>query len=233
MSASDVMLITGTSKGIGKFLAEYYLARGYQVVGCSRGPSDLSHAAYRHFELDVADEAAVKRMITNVQQTYQRIDILVNNAGIASMNYAVLTPLSTVESIFKTNVYGTFLFMREAAKVMMLHRYGRIVNLVSVARPLKLEGEAIYAASKSAVETLTQILARELASFGITCNAVGPTPVATDLIGSVPKEKIDRLIDMQAVKRLGEFRDIANVIDFFIKKESDFVTGQVVYLGGI
>jgi 3-oxoacyl-[acyl-carrier protein] reductase len=112
-------------------------------------------------------------------------------------------------------------------------RKGRIVNFATVATALDLEGEAIYAASKAAIESLTRVLARELSGFGITVNAVGPTPVATDLIRSVSKEKIDALLARQAIRRLGEMRDIANVIDFFIREESDFVTGQVVYLGGV
>jgi 3-oxoacyl-[acyl-carrier protein] reductase len=107
------------------------------------------------------------------------------------------------------------------------------VNFATVATPLKLEGEAMYAASKAAVISLTQILARELADFGITVNAVGPAPIATDLIRSVPRAKIDAVIARQAIRRLGEYRDVANVIDFFLKPESDFVTGQVVFLGGV
>jgi 3-oxoacyl-[acyl-carrier protein] reductase len=83
------------------------------------------------------------------------------------------------------------------------------------------------------VVTLTHVLARELADYGITVNAVAPTPVKTDLIRNVPPEKIEQLIARQAIRRFGEFRDIANVVDFFIRPESDFVTGQVIYLGGI
>ena len=110
---------------------------------------------------------------------------------------------------------------------------GRIVNFATVATPLKLEGEAIYAASKAAVVSLTEVLARELGPFGITVNAVGPTPVKTDLIRSVPAEKMEALLDRQAVRRYGEFRDITNVTDFFLRPESDFITGQVIYLGGV
>jgi 3-oxoacyl-[acyl-carrier protein] reductase len=116
---------------------------------------------------------------------------------------------------------------------MQRRRFGRIVNFGSVAEPLRLEGEAIYAASKAAVVSLTRVLARELAEYGITVNAIEPTPVATDLIRSVPSEKIDRLVARQAIRRLGEFRDIVNVVDFFVRPESDFVTGQVVTLGGV
>jgi 3-oxoacyl-[acyl-carrier protein] reductase len=97
---------------------------------------------------------------------------------------------------------------------------------------MKLAGEAIYASSKAAIVTLTQILAREFSDYNVTVNAVGPTPVLTDLIRSVPQEKMDVLLRQQAIHRFGEFPDISNVIDFFIKPESDFVTGQIIYLGG-
>src|SRR5262249_12179022 len=111
--------------------------------------------------------------------------------------------------------------------------YGRIVNFTTVATPLKLEGEAIYAASKAAVITLTHVLAREFAPYNITVNAIGPTPIETDLILSVPKEKIHALIQRQAIRRRGEFGDVSNAIDFFIQPVSDFITGQVIFLGGV
>jgi 3-oxoacyl-[acyl-carrier protein] reductase len=233
MSDAPVMLVTGTRKGIGRYLVEYYVERGWRLVGCSREAPDWELDGYEHFCLDVADEPKVKAMFSAIRKKYGRLDALLNNAGIASMNHVLLTPLSTVQKILATNVVGTFLFCREAAKLMQTRRSGRIVNFATVASPLKLEGEAAYAASKAAVVSLTQVIAREVAELGITVNAVGPTPVATDLIRSVPREKIDALLQMQAIHRLGEFRDISNVIDFFIRPESEFVTGQVVYLGGV
>jgi 3-oxoacyl-[acyl-carrier protein] reductase len=144
-----------------------------------------------------------------------------------------LTPVETARSILETNFIGTFLLCREAAKLMRKRKFGRIVNLASVAVPLKLEGEAVYAASKAAVLSFTQIAAKELASFGITVNAVGPTPIQTDLIKAVPKEKIEKLISLQTIPRPGKLEDVANVIDFFIQPESDFITGQVIFLGGV
>jgi len=233
MSAQQIMLITGTRKGIGKYLVDYYIQKGYIIYGCSRGPAEYEYENYHHFCLDVSDEKKVKQMFAEIARTHKRLDIVINNAGIASMNHILLTPLSTVQNILNTNIVGTFLFCREAAKLMMKHKSGRIVNFATVATPLKLEGEAIYASSKAAVVSLTEVLSRELGSFGITVNAVGPTPVKTDLIRSVPQEKMDRLLNMQAIHRFGEFRDITNVIDFFIRQESDFVTGQVMYLGGV
>jgi 3-oxoacyl-[acyl-carrier protein] reductase len=149
------------------------------------------------------------------------------------MNHALLTPAATVERILNTNVLGTFLFCREAAKLMRKKKTGRIVNFVTVAVPLKLDGEAIYAASKAAVVSLTEVLAREFAAFGITVNAIGPTPIKTDLIRNVPEDKIDALLKRQAIERFGEYRDVENVIEFFVRPESDFVTGQILYLGGV
>jgi 3-oxoacyl-[acyl-carrier protein] reductase len=230
---NQVLLVTGASKGIGAYLAEYYAGKGYHVVGCSRRAAGLKIDNYRHFCLDVTDEKSVKQMFSEMTKEYGRLDVLINNAGIASMNHVLLTPVSAARNIIETNFIGTFLCSREAAKLMKRRGFGRIINFTTVATPLKLEGEAVYASSKAAVISFTQIIARELAGFGITVNAVGPTPIRTDLIKSVPEEKIDDLIRSQAVKRLGEFSDVSNVIDFFMRPESDFITGQTLFLGGV
>ncbi len=227
------LVITGTRKGIGKTLAEYYLANGWRVAGCSRGEASIQHEHYVHYALDVSDEEAVIAMARDLKKRFGAVDALLNNAGIASMNHALLTPAVTVNRILQTNVVGTFLFCREMSKLMRSRKSGRIVNFTTVAHPLNLEGEAIYAASKAAVESLTRILARELAELQITVNAVGPTPIETDLIRGVPKEKMNALLTRQAIHRMGEVKDVINVVDFFIRPESDFITGQVLYLGGV
>ena len=116
---------------------------------------------------------------------------------------------------------------------MLKQKRGRIINFSTVAVPLNLEGELVYASSKSAIEKMTKILAKELSTYNITVNAVGPTPIKTDLTRTVPKQKLDELINMQAIKRFGEMDDVVNVIDFFIDERSDFITGQIVYLGGL
>lgn len=228
-----ITLITGTRKGIGKYLAEHYVKKGHQVIGCSRAPIDWELDNYEHVLADVSDEQSVKNIFSIIRKKYGRLDNVINNAGIASMNHSLLTPLKTVNEILNTNVIGTFLFCREAAKLMSKNQYGRIVNFSTVATPLKLEGEAIYAASKAAVLSLTEVLAREFAPYNITVNAIGPTPIETDLIRSVPKDKMNKLLSRQSILRYGNFEDVSNVADFYLQKESNFITGQNLYLGGI
>ena len=227
-----VTLITGARKGIGRFLLDHYRAQGHIIVGCSRSPFPDSVPDYEHFCLDVCDESAVKQMIDTVRRKYGRLDHLINNAGIASMSHFLLTPTETAMRIYQTNVIGTFLVSRESAKLMKKRKFGRIVNFSSAAAPLRLPGEAVYASSKAAIVSLTEILARELGAFGITVNVVGPTPVHSDLIAAMPQDKVQSVIERQAIPRPGTHADIANVVDFFLRPESGFVTGQVVYLGG-
>lgn len=227
------ILITGTSRGIGRRIAEHYLNAGHNVVGCSRTNSSLSHPNYKHYSLSVMDEKKVLDLFYEIRQKNQPLDVLINNAGIASMNHSLLTPISTVKNILETNVLGTFLFSREAAKLMKKNKWGRIVNFVTFAVPFKLEGEAIYAASKAAIVTLTEILSREYSNYGITVNAVAPPAVQTDLIKGISFEKISNLLNRQSIHRFGEPSEICNVIDFFIKPESSMINGQVLYMGGV
>lgn len=230
---NKVVVITGTRKGLGREIANYFLENGDFVYGCSRRDSSIDHANYKHHLLDVSNEIDVINFIKNVYKERGRIDILLNNAGVASMNHFLLTPFETAKKLVSTNFFGTFLMCREASKFMIRQKYGRIVNYTTVAVPLNLEGELIYSSSKAAVEQLTKVLAAEIGHSGITVNAIGPTPIETDLIRNVPPEKIQKLIERQSIKRLGEFRDVLNVIRFLVSDDSDYITGQIIYLGGI
>ena len=228
-----VIAITGSRKGIGRFLAERYLASGEVVFGCSRKESDLSHERYRHTIADVRDASSVGRFFEEIRGAAGSLDVLVNNAGIASLNHLLTTPAEASRRMMETNFLGALYCLQEAARLMRKRSHTRIVNLVTIAAPLALAGEAVYAASKAALETLTRIAAKELGPLGITVNALGPTPIDTDLIAAVPKQKLDELISRQAIRRMGTFEDVGNAIDFFIRPQSDFVTGQVIYLGGV
>jgi 3-oxoacyl-[acyl-carrier protein] reductase len=227
------ILITGNRKGIGLHLSSYFLEKGFNVIGCSRSESSLKHKNYKHFICDVADEKMVKETIKSIKNIYGYINVLINNAGIASMNHSILTPGTTLKKVFETNFYGSFFFSRECAKLMIKKREGRIINFSTVAVPLNLEGEMVYASSKSAVEKMTKIMAKELSDYNITVNAIGPTPIETDLIRAIPKNKIEKLLESQTISRLGKFEDVENVIDFFISDKSSFITGQIIYLGGL
>ena len=230
---SKVIVITGTRKGIGRFLSEYYLSKGYIVAGCSRSESNLSHSNYSHYILDVSDETTVRKMITDVYKQHCRIDFLINNAGIASMNHSLFTPGSTIEKVLSTNVIGTFLFSREVAKIMVKQKSGRIINFTTIASPLDLAGEAIYASSKAAVEKFTKVFSKEIADYNITVNAIGPSPIKTDLIKNISEDKMNKLLEKQAIHQFGTFEDICNITDFFLKDESIRITGQIIYLCGV
>lgn len=227
------MLITGTRTGIGAFLAQYYANKGWLVVGCSRKAADWSHPNYEHHLLDVGDESSVISLCHAIRTRHGKLDAVINNAGIASMNHMILTPTTTVERILRTNVLGTFTVAREAARLMVPKKWGRIVNFSTVAYPLNLEGEAAYAASKAAVESLTRIMARELAPWNITVNALGPTPIETDLIRGVPADKMARLLERLPLRSLGHLEEVTHVIDFYLAPASNCITGQVLYLGGV
>lgn len=232
-----ITVITGTSKGIGEYLAKYYLSKGHIVYGCSRTMPkwvDENVKNYFHYLLDVSDEKAVKKMFIDIRKKHGHLENLINNAAMASMNHVLLFPLMKVEELLNTNIIGTFLFCREASKLMKKNKYGRIINFTSGAVRLKIEGESIYAASKAGIESFTQIIAKELGEFGITANIVCPGPVKTDLIAGVDPQKIEKnFLGQQSVKRYCTFEDIVNVIDFYLKPESDFISGQALYLGGI
>jgi 3-oxoacyl-[acyl-carrier protein] reductase len=235
MSRGDdapVALVTGSRIGIGRGIAERLLAAGYRVAGCSRGATDLAHDDYVHVIADVAEERDVVNLLQEVHARFGRLDVLINNAGQASMNAALLTSAASFDRIVAVNLRGTFLASREAAKLMRRRSFGRIVNLTTVAVPLSLAGEAAYVASKAGVEALTRVLARELAPFGITVNAVGPPPAATALTDSVPREKLDGLMESMAIKRFAEIDDIWNAMELFIRPSSSLLTGQILYLGG-
>jgi 3-oxoacyl-[acyl-carrier protein] reductase len=227
-----VALVTGSRTGIGRYVAEQLVAAGYQVVGCSRQPADWDLEGYSHFEADVTDESQVRAIFAKIRRGYKRLDVTFNNAGVASMNHSLLMPATTFDRIMNINVRGTFLVSRESAKLMRQSRWGRIVNLSTVAVPLSLEGEAAYVASKSAVEGLTRVMSREFAELGITVNAIGPGPIETSLIRNVPKAAIQSLLSRLSIHRMCRPEDVFHVLQFLIDRKSDYVTGQVIYLGG-
>ncbi len=228
-----VMLITGTRKGIGRYLAEYYVKKGYIVYGCSRSPIDYELNNYHHLCLDVTDESKVTQLFSQIRTTHQRLDVLINNAAVnVTRSPLLLVPYQSALKTVEINLLGTFLMSREAAKVMMKHSSGKIINFSSMAVKHEVEGEALYTASKSAVTSLTRVMAKELRTYGITCNVVAPSALTTDLMKDVETEKLQLLLQRNAIHETGKMEDITNTIDWLLSKESSAITGQVIYLGG-
>lgn len=226
------VLVTGTSRGLGRHLAQHYLELGNVVTGCSRSEATINSDRYFHHQLDVSDESAVRRVMDDVRSRWGGLDVLINCAGIASMNAFALTPIASVRRVMETNFIGAATLTHGAIRLLRRSTAGRIVNLTTIAVPLRLEGEAVYAASKAAIEMFTRVLAKEVGPMGITCNAVGPSVIRTALTAGVPAEKLERLIKSQSIPREASPEDVVNIVDFFLRPESSLVTGQVLYLGG-
>jgi 3-oxoacyl-[acyl-carrier protein] reductase len=220
---------------VGRHIAQVLLERGYAVVGCSRKPIDWEPPAerYTHFDTDITNEEQVKKLFVEITRRFGRLDVVVNNAGVASMNHVLLTPVSSLRKMLETHACGTHAVSREAALLMRKRKYGRIINLSSVAVPLSYEGQAAYVSSKAAVEDLSRVMARELREYGITVNVIGPGPTATDMIRGVPKPKLEKMVSLFPIKRLTTMEDITSVIDLLLLPASSAITGQVIYLAGV
>ncbi|MEI8349022.1 MAG: SDR family oxidoreductase [Candidatus Omnitrophota bacterium] len=234
MNNSQVMLITGTSRGIGKFLAKHYVQRGFSVIGCSRQSVDYSLKNYRHFSLDICNEDDVREMFVEVTKSYKHLDVLINNVGIISMNYVYLTSAKTVRDIMDTNFIGTFICCREAIKIMQRNRSGKIINISSIAVPLSAAGTSAYSASKAAVEQLSKVLAKEVVSYGIAVNTLGLSFVeGSGMIKEVGEKAVKSALENTASKIPITFNDVAVAMDSLILGQNSTATGKISYLGGV
>lgn len=228
----QVMVVTGTSKGIGYEIAKCFLAKGYRVAGCSRGHSTINSDNYIHTELDVADENEVRRWIRSIKKKYKRIDVLICNAGYAPANLLMtMTSGQVLNKLLQTNIAGSFYVCREVSKVMMLQKSGRIITLSSMSVGLHEEGTSAYSASKSAIVEMTKIMAKELAPLGITCNVLAPSMLMTDAVEALGPDIIERGLSKLTFKRLVTSEEVCNVIEFFAATESQCITGQVIHMG--
>ena len=233
MYRGQVILVTGTSRGVGAALAEYFLREGGFVEGCSRSPATFSHANYHHSEVDVSSEFKVAAMFRDISYRHSKLDAVINNAGVLYQGFVVLSGKKALESVFETNVYGTYLVCREAAKLMQRRQYGRIVNIGSIALKAKMAGNAIYTSSKGATLELTKVLAKEVAPFNITCNMVAPGLVDTAMFRALSEKAKEKCMDQLAIKRVASIAALTNVIDFLFRKESSLITGQDICIGTI
>lgn len=236
-----VALVTGGSRGIGAAIVQRLAADGFAVVLNYAGHRDEADGLVQQItaaggqalavQADVSDAAAVRRLFDEAEAAYGGVDVWVNNAGV--MTLAPLTEASDedFDRLVAVNLRGTFHGMREAGR--RLRNGGRIINFSSSVVGLRLERYGLYAATKSAVEALTAIQARELRGRAITVNAVAPGPTATALFleGKSP-ELIDTLARMNPLERLGTPQDIAAVVAFLAGPQGGWINGQVIRANG-
>lgn len=234
-------IVTGASRGIGRAIAVKLAACGARVVGVARtlealqATRDAIVAAGGEFEgyaADVAKAEDVKRVVDEVEAKHQKIQILVNNAGITKDGLMLRMEDEAWDQVIDVNLKGTFLWCRAVGAVMMRGRYGRIVNISSVSGLRGNPGQANYSASKAGVIGMSQTIARELASRGITVNVVAPGFITTDMTDVLPDKIKAEVKDRIPLKRLGVPEDIAEMVAFFSSPASSYVTGQVVAVDG-
>ncbi len=236
-----VAIITGASRGIGAEIAKTIAQAGASVVinyTNNRSAADLVVSEIKSLggnaipvRADVSDSVEVKALFDAVITHFGKIDILINNAGTAIFKSIQDTSDEELDRIFAINVKGTFYCLREAAT--RLSNGGRIINISSSVTRLILPTYGAYAATKGAVEQLTQVFAKEVGSRGITVNSISPGPTNTELfLEGKSKETIQRLAAMSAFGRIGETEDIAKVVLFLASEGAAWVTGQNIGVNG-
>jgi 3-oxoacyl-[acyl-carrier protein] reductase len=238
---SKVAIVTGASRGIGAAVAERLAADGFTAVVNYSGDVKSAETLARKIEgsggralaikADVSDPSAVREMFDTAEAAFGGVDVLVNNAGIMKLAKIADSEDALFDQQIAVNLKGSFNAMREAAK--RLRDGGRIVNFSTSVVGLKLETYGVYAATKSAIETMTAILSKELRGRSITVNAVAPGPTATNLFlhGKSP-ELIDRMAKMNPLERLGTPEDIASVVAFLAGPDGGWINGQVLRANG-
>ena len=237
-----VAIITGGSRGIGKAIAVSFAEAGAKLVINYAGndkAAEETEALCREkgaevllVKGNVAKACDCKNIVDKAIEHFGRVDILVNNAGIIRDNLLMRMNDDDFDKVIEINLRGTYLMMKAVSRIMMKQRYGRIVNMASVSGIMGNAGQINYSASKGGVISMTKTFAREIATKGVTVNAVAPGFVATDMTASMGEGVLDEMKKAIPVKRVGKPEDIANAVRFFAEEKSEYITGQVLCVDG-
>ena len=239
--AGKVAIVTGGTRGIGLAIARLLAEDGASVVVSGRDAARLD-AAVKELEslgapaMAVAADAAKRedadRLVEATRERFGRIDVLVNNAGITRDQLLVRMKDDDWDQVLDTNLRGVFLMTRAVGKVMMRQKSGRIINIASTAGAMGNPGQVNYSAAKAGVIGLTKAAGRELAHWNILVNAVAPGLIETDMAASIPAEAREAMLQQIPLKRIGQAREVAEVVRFLAGDGASYITGQTIHVNG-
>lgn len=237
-----VALVTGGSRGIGKEIALQLAKEGANVAVNYAGNKEKAAAVVEEIKLlgrdaialqgDVANAKAVQAMMKAVIDHFGTIDIIVNNAGITKDNLLMRMKEEDWDAVINTNLKGVFLCTKAVTRQMMRQRSGRIINIASIVGVSGNPGQANYVAAKAGVIGLTKSAAKELASRGITVNAVAPGFISTDMTDALDDEVKEEMLKQIPLARFGEAKDVAKVVAFLASDDAAYMTGQTLHVDG-
>lgn len=239
---NQVALVTGAGRGIGHAIAIRLAQEGARVASVSRSEANAQRTAdeinatradaAKAYAVDVADHAAVQTTGARILEEFGRVDILVNNAGVTRDGLSMRMSTEDWDTVLNTNLKGAFNVVQSVMRAMIKQRSGRIINISSVIGLIGNAGQANYAASKAGLIGFTKSLARELASRGITVNALAPGLIATDMTSVLPDELRKQILSKIPLGTLGQPDDIASAVAFLASAEAKYITGQVLAVDG-